>query len=460
MKKTTQLLIASTAFVLGACAPSVEQPNAKAPTIYNNIVLSAANEVPPVASTALGRARAVLNGNQLSVRGSFEGLEGELFNLMATPAHIHKGADGEIGAVTFPLGVVPFDNLRSGEINSTLTLTDEQVETLEAGGYYINIHSEFVNSGELRGRIGDGQPKVTRFTSPLSGNSWVPPVETSAVGAATILLVDDTLIVTGTFDGLHGNISRVNGSAAHIHGGAVGGNGPIFANLEVEADAFNLNLRKGVFRTAQVLTPDQLAAFNRGNYYLDVHSTFSPEGELRAQLSRTQPDPASQTQAQVEPAVEAVPEAAVSPTPPAQPQVPPSTSGTGSTTPAQRLVYGFSLSGTEAVPSIETSGSGTVTAALDGNVISVVGLFDNLRDELYAIRGSPAYIYEGEPSENGKIVFSLTVSADADNRGGTFVMKQTLTEDQISVLRAGGYYISITTEFSPNGELRGQLTNN
>lgn len=66
----------------------------------------------------------------------------------AMAAHIHGPADPGASA-----GVaVPFANAAS-PITGTVTLTDAQVADLQAGKYYVNVHTAANRGGEIRGQI-------------------------------------------------------------------------------------------------------------------------------------------------------------------------------------------------------------------------------------------------------------------------------------------------------------------
>lgn len=67
----------------------------------------------------------------------------------ATIGHIHAGAPGVPGLPVFPLTKIS-DTEFQGE---TEPLTPEQVTTLFAGGFYVNVHTATNGLGEVRGQI-------------------------------------------------------------------------------------------------------------------------------------------------------------------------------------------------------------------------------------------------------------------------------------------------------------------
>ena len=95
--------------------------------------------------TGLGQVRATLDGNRLTVTGTYQGMSSP-----ATAAHLHFGAPGRPGPLAQPLEVTTSPE---GEVTGTAELTDQQVDALQAQSLYVQIHSEDNPAGELRGWI-------------------------------------------------------------------------------------------------------------------------------------------------------------------------------------------------------------------------------------------------------------------------------------------------------------------
>ena len=106
----------------------------------------------------------------------------------------------------------------------------------------------------------------------LQGAQEVPPVTTSATGSGTITVGADGMV--------SGKIATkgINGTAAHIHSGEAGKNGPVVVPLQKDGDG-----GWSVPASAK-LTPDQLKMLQAGGMYVNVHSAAHPDGEIRAQL--------------------------------------------------------------------------------------------------------------------------------------------------------------------------------
>ncbi len=111
--------------------------------------LNQAQEVPPSGSAGTGYGYVFLSDDQttITVNLGFTGL-----GTNASAAHIHTGAVGVNGLVTFGLAGVPAAT--SGVIpQQTFAINPAQVTDLLAGNMYFNVHSTGFPSGEIRAQI-------------------------------------------------------------------------------------------------------------------------------------------------------------------------------------------------------------------------------------------------------------------------------------------------------------------
>ena len=106
----------------------------------------------------------------------------------------------------------------------------------------------------------------------LTGDQEVPPVKTSATGSASFVISADKSV--------SGRVatSGVEATAAHIHEGAKGANGPVIVPLTKNADG------SWMPAAGAKLTDAQYASYMAGNLYVNVHSAANKGGEIRAQL--------------------------------------------------------------------------------------------------------------------------------------------------------------------------------
>jgi hypothetical protein len=106
----------------------------------------------------------------------------------------------------------------------------------------------------------------------LIGASEVPPVVTAATGSGSVTIRPDMTVSAKI------TVLAMDATAAHIHNGAAGTNGPVIVPFTKTAD--------NTFEApaGAKLTAEQYAAFKAGNLYVNVHSAKHPGGEVRAQI--------------------------------------------------------------------------------------------------------------------------------------------------------------------------------
>jgi YVTN family beta-propeller protein len=119
----------------------------------------------------------------------------------------------------------------------------------------------------------------------------VPPVvDTAATGSFSAVLNGNVLEVRGTFSNLTSALRPVGPavdvegnpqSAAHLHLGAAGSNGPIVRALTIR-DGGN---GSGTFQGRFTLTASELASARGGLFYVNLHTQTNPAGELRGQVT-------------------------------------------------------------------------------------------------------------------------------------------------------------------------------
>ena len=248
-------------------------------------VLSGAQENPPVGTGGRGAASVTVQPGGAAMTFTLE--VSALSNI--TAAHIHSGTPGVNGPILFTLSPGPFASPLSG----TLTASDfdesagmtfaEAVRAIREGRTYVNVHTERHPDGEIRGHLGPAS-----FRAALSGSEEVPPVSTTATGLATVTLNGEQteLALTLEFSGL-GSAP----TAAHIHVGAPGANGPIVFTLATaplsSPVSGTLTAARLEPRPAQGINSfeDAVNAILSGNAYVNVHSEANPGGEIRGQLA-------------------------------------------------------------------------------------------------------------------------------------------------------------------------------
>ena len=106
-----------------------------------------------------------------------------------------------------------------------------------------------------------------------------------------------------------------------------------------------------------------------------------------------------------------------------------------------------SLSGSEEVPplTVSGSGSGAFRVAEDGTITGSVTTKD--------VQGTMAHIHRGAKGTNGPVIVPL------DKKGDIYSVPagRKLTAQQIDDLKAGNLYVNVHTARNKGGEVRGQL---
>jgi len=128
------------------------------------------------------------------------------------------------------------------------------------------------------------------FKAKLSGSEVVPPVKTTAKGEAIFQLSKDGNELTYKL-----TVSDIeNVTAAHIHDGKVGKNGPPIVNLFTgpkKKGKFSGTLSEGKITTKDLMGQLKGKLFSHfiqmiedGHAYVNVHSEPHPDGEIRGQI--------------------------------------------------------------------------------------------------------------------------------------------------------------------------------
>jgi hypothetical protein len=136
LRRSRALLSPWVALLLGALASTA--------WAAGDLVLTGANEVPAVTTTASGSGRITVAGDG-AVSGSVK-----TTGIAATMAHIHVGAAGKNGPV-----IVPLSKGADGSwtVPAGAKLTAEQMKSYQAGELYVNVHSDAHKGGEIRAQL-------------------------------------------------------------------------------------------------------------------------------------------------------------------------------------------------------------------------------------------------------------------------------------------------------------------
>ena len=136
----------------GGGGGSPAAPPAPAGTIVSRTAtLDAAEEVPPVATSAGGSGHLDVDNGNGNVSGSLT--IGTAPTSTIIVAHVLEGGRGVNGGI-----VIVLENAGGGvfSVPSGKALSPAQISTFSAGGFYFNVRTAEHPNGEIRGQI-DGQ---------------------------------------------------------------------------------------------------------------------------------------------------------------------------------------------------------------------------------------------------------------------------------------------------------------
>ena len=232
------------------------------------------------------------------------------------------------------------------------------------------------------------------FTVSLSGDQEVPRVDSMQSATGVVELDEDLMQIRASID-----LSDVdNVEAAHIHDGTLGFNGPV---------AFGFtNNGSGVYEIDETdVTADLIEDLQSGGWYINVHTTDFPDGELRGQIVND-----------------------------------------------DTLILTFPLSGSQEVPAVSTSAEGFAYLSLDQSnfAVTLTVRTEGVDD------ATMAHIHTGRVGKNGGVLVGL--DPDEDEAGVWVAPSGTMIDESIfAVLASGGHYVNVHTPAFPSGELRGQI---
>jgi len=163
------------------------------------------------------------------------------------------------------------------------SLTSSQITSFDAQGLYYNVHSTANPSGEIRGQIAPSATSYATdkgalassntFSALLSGAQEVPANLSKASAYGTVVLDPTAKTISAVLVA-----NGIVGTAAHIHKELPGVSGSVIFPLTGGPTVWTL--------AATSITDAQIADLKAGAYYLNVHSTAAPGGEIRGQITQ------------------------------------------------------------------------------------------------------------------------------------------------------------------------------
>jgi hypothetical protein len=244
--------------------------------------LTGANEVPPADPDGTGTAVLRIRGTELcfSLR----------WNAIGTPtaAHLHGGPAGVNGPVLAGFFVVALPtSLRA--VVGCVTVDSGLARALVAApaNFYVNVHNAQHPGGAIRAQLGATGPTdlLNLLRGPLGavadGSQEVPDgADPDGHGVAFVRGQAMTINFAVNYGGI------TPPTAAHIHTGAFGVNGPVTVAFFSAPGGLPANFT-AVSGTVSAAAPLVAQINNQpGNYYVNLHTADFPAGAIRGQLFR------------------------------------------------------------------------------------------------------------------------------------------------------------------------------
>ncbi|MDB5232863.1 MAG: hypothetical protein JWN76_3668 [Chitinophagaceae bacterium] len=260
------LLIAST-WQLSSCTKNKDTTPAATVVWSKTVTMSAKFELPAPAGrseTATADLQ-ILSDNTLTYNIVVSGLSS---SDALTAAHIHRGDAGTNGGV-----YIPFTGISGSTVKGSVVLTSAQADSLKNYPAYVNVHSTQVPGGLARGQI-DSKVVFAQDVVMVGANEN-PAVNTTATGLALLRLTEDKKLYSKI------TVSNLEATdvltAAHIHTGAAGTNGPVIIGFYGSAAEFG---------TLKINILDNILYNNVLNdaVYVNAHSTAHASGLVRGQI--------------------------------------------------------------------------------------------------------------------------------------------------------------------------------
>lgn len=130
----------------------------------------------------------------------------------------------------------------------------------------------------------DSTPATPTFTATLTGAQEVPVTVTTATGTGSLSLNTSTREISGSI-----TTTGMTVTAAHIHIGAAGVNGPVVVVLIPTSDANTWIVPPGdtdnIANNDNLLSESEVTALLANGLYFNAHnSTNFPAGQIRGQI--------------------------------------------------------------------------------------------------------------------------------------------------------------------------------
>ena len=243
-------------------------------------VLTGSQEVPPRAVPGFGNATVVFDATRqnITVTITVTNLGSPINNF-----HIHEAPVGVNGPIVVDI-IGMGGTFTNGTMTGTFAISDAVALRMlqNPGNFYVNVHTTQFPGGAVRGNLAYVSGGRVTYAADLRGANEAPPVASNAFGSAFVTL--DPINTSITWEVNTNGI--VNPTLAHIHRAAAGVSGPVVIDFATSASQIAGGRTSGT-RSIATLSPtdlNNLVGAPQG-FYVNVHSSAFPTGELRGQLT-------------------------------------------------------------------------------------------------------------------------------------------------------------------------------
>jgi CHRD domain-containing protein len=253
-------------------------------------VLTSSQETPACSASGFGNATVTFaDPTHINVTITVANL-----NSPITIFHIHQGAVGVAGPVVENL-VGLGGTFTNGTMTGTFPIDATVAQGILAnpGGYYVNVHTQQCPGGATRGQLAFATGGPILYAAELRGANETPANTSGAFGSSLV-----TYDPANNFMAFEVNSSGVaSPTASHIHRGAAGVAGPVIINFATGPTGFQGGRVTGSGTVvspmaSSSLTPADLTGLSSvstaNGFYVNLHSTAFPGGEIRGQLAQAQ----------------------------------------------------------------------------------------------------------------------------------------------------------------------------
>jgi hypothetical protein len=346
--------------------------------------LNGEQTIPSVSTAARGIVTVLISEDRthMSINGVFNGLSGAV-----TACHIHTGSPTSNGPILINLS----SDVSGNRLRADIPVPSAFWQKAFIPELYIDVHTAANPNGEIRGHLELMSEEMYNVT--LNGAGEVPPVNSTASGVGLLAYSPGNFTIRYyiVVNGLSGPIT-----AAHIHSGAAGANGPVVVPLSQGLP----NVLSGTLNTPS-LPSDFFQKLIAGTLYVNVHTAANPGGEIRGQLSFT-----------------------------------------------KGLTFETLMNGDQETPPVNSAASGASFAFLSPNL-------DSISYHVIASGLTPtaAHLHLGAAGVAGPV----TVALQNTSLPNYYTAKVPATGNFVTQLLNSGVYVNVHTAAHPAGEIRGQL---